>query len=49
MTGFVEEVNSARDALREMVPASPLQRAPGLSLRYGADIWLKREGLRLCR
>lgn len=33
------------DALRELFPATPLQRNDHLSARYGADIWLKREDL----
>ncbi|MDX5349420.1 MAG: pyridoxal-phosphate dependent enzyme, partial [Paracoccaceae bacterium] len=33
------------DALRELFPATPLQRNDHLSARYGAEIWLKREDL----
>ncbi|MBL9061058.1 threonine ammonia-lyase IlvA [Tabrizicola sp.] len=33
------------EALRELFPATPLQRNDFLSARYDADIWLKREDL----
>jgi threonine dehydratase len=38
-------VDTARAALREIFPETPLQLNEHLSRRYGADIWLKREDL----
>ena len=39
------DVDTARAALREIFPETPLQLNEHLSRRYGADIWLKREDL----
>ena len=36
---------AAEKAMRDVFPATPLQRNAHLSDRYGADIWLKREDL----
>lgn len=46
---FVDEVHAAADALHEVMPSSPLQRAPDMSAKYGAEIWLKREDLNVVR
>ena len=40
-----EDVDSALEAVRGLFPATPLQFNEHLSVRYGADIWLKREDL----
>ncbi|MGP3696632.1 threonine ammonia-lyase IlvA [Rhodobacter sp. NSM] len=45
MTQFAENARSATRALRDLFPATPLQRNDHLSARYGAEIWLKREDL----
>ncbi|MCJ8140792.1 threonine ammonia-lyase IlvA [Falsirhodobacter halotolerans] len=45
MTDFVPAARTATRALRELFPETPLQRNDYLSLRYGAEIWLKREDL----
>ncbi len=45
MTDFVEKAKAATESIRALFPKTPLQRNDFLSLRYGADIWLKREDL----
>lgn len=45
MTEFATKAALAAIALRDLFPATPLQRNPHLSDRYQADIWLKREDL----
>ncbi len=45
MTDFVQAANAATTAMRELFPPTPLTRNDYLSLKYGADIWLKREDL----
>lgn len=45
MTDFAHAARQSTRALRELFPRTPLQRNEHLSLRYGADIWLKREDL----
>lgn len=45
MTQFQDKARAATTAMREVFPASPLQRNAHLSELYGADIWLKREDL----
>ncbi|WP_347311750.1 threonine ammonia-lyase IlvA [Defluviimonas sp. SAOS-178_SWC] len=45
MTGFSDAARMASEALRDLFPPTPLQRNDHLSVRYGADIWLKREDL----
>ncbi|MBW7920507.1 MAG: threonine ammonia-lyase IlvA [Rubellimicrobium sp.] len=45
MSDFIKNVRATADALRELFPATPLQRNDFLSARYGADILLKREDL----
>ncbi len=45
MTSFRDTARSATTAMREVFPATPLQRNAHLSERFGADIWLKREDL----
>ncbi len=45
MTDFHTEARAAEQAMREVFPATPLQRNAHLSDRFGADIWLKREDL----
>lgn len=42
---FPEEARATARALRDLFPATPLQRNDHLSDRHGADIWLKREDL----
>lgn len=42
---FTAAAERARDRLRELFEATPLQRNDHLSQRYGAEIWLKREDL----
>ena len=42
---FADAARAATVALRDLFPATPLQRNAFLSERYGADIWLKREDL----
>lgn len=42
---FLDRAHAATEALREVFPATPLQRNDHLSARYGADVWLKREDL----
>lgn len=45
MTDFASAARHATLALRDLFPETPLQRNEHLSLRYDADIWLKREDL----
>lgn len=45
MTNFFDAANQAEAAMRELFPATPLQRNAHLSKKYEADIWLKREDL----
>ncbi|MEM9797257.1 MAG: threonine ammonia-lyase IlvA [Pseudomonadota bacterium] len=45
MTDFAARAEAATAAMRDVFPATPLQRNDYLSDRYKADIWLKREDL----
>jgi threonine dehydratase len=45
MDDFISGVQQATGALRDLFPATPLQRNDHLSQRFDADIWLKREDL----
>lgn len=45
MQAFAKKAQDATKALRELFPATPLQRNDHLSARYDAEIWLKREDL----
>lgn len=45
MTEFADKALIAERKMRELFPATPLQRNAHLSARFGADIWLKREDL----
>ena len=45
MGEFLNRARQATEALRDLFPATPLQRNDHLSARYGAEIWLKREDL----
>ncbi|MBE1286007.1 MAG: threonine ammonia-lyase IlvA [Rhodobacteraceae bacterium] len=45
MTDFASRARAAEQAMRDVFPATPLQRNAHLSERFGADIWLKREDL----
>jgi threonine dehydratase len=45
MGEFTTRAREATVALRDLFPATPLQRNDHLSARYGAEIWLKREDL----
>ena len=45
MTQFTDAAQATAIALRDLFPETPLQRNDHLSLRYGAEIWLKREDL----
>ena len=45
MTDFPQAARQATRALRDLFPRTPLQRNDHLSLRYNAEIWLKREDL----
>lgn len=45
MTDFMTRARTAEEAMRQVFPATPLQRNVHLSERFGADIWLKREDL----
>ena len=45
MSDFPTRARAATEAMRDVFPATPLQRNAHLSDRYGADIWLKREDL----
>ncbi|MGX9356039.1 threonine ammonia-lyase IlvA [Roseobacteraceae bacterium S113] len=42
---FPTAARAAEQAMRDVFPATPLQRNAHLSALYGADIWLKREDL----
>jgi threonine dehydratase len=44
-SGFIERVDAAAAALRDLFAETPLQLNDHLSRRYGARIWLKREDL----
>jgi threonine dehydratase len=45
MTDFASRARAAEQAMRDVFPATPLQRNVHLSEKFGADIWLKREDL----
>lgn len=45
MSYFQDKARAARDAMRDVFPATPLQRNDHLSARYEANILLKREDL----
>lgn len=45
MSTFSENARKAEAAMRDVFPATPLQRNDHLSAKFGADIWLKREDL----
>lgn len=45
MSEFVKDVIKAEQALRNLFPATPLQKNEYLSQKYGAEIYLKREDL----
>ncbi|MFW8633881.1 threonine ammonia-lyase IlvA [Cribrihabitans pelagius] len=45
MSDFQTQARAAEQAMRDVFPATPLQRNVHLSERYGADIYLKREDL----
>ena len=45
MSDFATAARHAADALRTLFEPTPLQRNDHLSLRFGADVWLKREDL----
>ena len=45
MTDFADAARQSTRALRALFPRTPLQRNAYLSLRFDADIWLKREDL----
>ena len=45
MTDFATLARAAEAELRQLFPATPLQRNDHLSRKHGADIWLKREDL----
>ena len=45
MGDFKSRARCAETAMRQVFPATPLQRNAHLSERFGADIWLKREDL----
>ncbi|MFW8593843.1 threonine ammonia-lyase IlvA [Cribrihabitans neustonicus] len=45
MSDFRTQARAAEQAMRDVFPATPLQRNVHLSERYGADIYLKREDL----
>lgn len=42
---FAQAARAATEEMRQVFPATPLQRNAFLSDRYGAEIWLKREDL----
>lgn len=44
-SAFADRARAAEQAMRDVFPATPLQRNAHLSDRFGADIWLKREDL----
>jgi len=45
MTDFQTQARAAEAAMRDVFPATPLQRNAHLSERFGAEIYLKREDL----
>ena len=45
MTDFQTQARAAEAAMRDVFPATPLQRNAHLSDRFGAEIYLKREDL----
>ncbi len=45
MTDFARTARAATQRMRALFPPTPCQRNDYLSLRHGADIWLKREDL----
>ncbi|UWQ45640.1 threonine ammonia-lyase IlvA [Leisingera aquaemixtae] len=45
MSDFKTQARAAEQAMRDVFPATPLQRNVHLSERFGADIYLKREDL----
>ncbi|MDB9943383.1 threonine ammonia-lyase IlvA [bacterium] len=45
MTDFSNQAAEATERMRQLFPATPLQRNDNLSNVYDADIWLKREDL----
>lgn len=45
MDDFRTRAQAAKAAMRDVFPATPLQRNAHLSAKFGADIWLKREDL----
>jgi threonine dehydratase len=45
MTDFAASARAATRALRDLFPRTPLQKNEFLSVRTGAEIWLKREDL----
>lgn len=45
MDSFQDRARNATRAMREVFPATPLQKNAHLSEKYKADIWLKREDL----
>ena len=45
VTDFQDKTAKATAAMRALFEATPLQRNDHLSLRYDADVWLKREDL----
>jgi len=45
MTDFRDQARAAEQAMRDVFPATPLQRNAHLSEQFDADIWLKREDL----
>ena len=45
MSDFLRKARVAKQQMRAIFPATPLQRNDHLSARFGADIWLKREDL----
>jgi len=45
MTDFSNQAAEATERMRQLFPATPLQRNDHLSNVYDADIWLKREDL----
>ena len=45
MNDFVTAAKAAQSAMRDLFPPTPLLRNDYLSLKFGADIWLKREDL----
>lgn len=44
-TGFTNAVSKAKTAIRDLFEPTPLQKNQHLSMKYGAEIWLKREDL----